>query len=130
MQFREFEEELLGSRVKVKLLKYIISEEAITSEREIAKLIGVSSGAVNKTLKMFHELNLITPMRIGNVMIWNLNKGSYAYQFIQSFFYKIKNREQPIKHLKSEIVNFLNNVQGLKKVVIFGSIAEKCFPSF
>ena len=107
MQFRDFEEELLGSKVKVKLLKYIISEEAITSEREIAKLINVSHGAANKTLKMFHDLNLITPMRIGNVIVWNLNKNSYAYQFLLNFFSNIKNREQPIKHLKSEI-NFQN----------------------
>jgi len=124
MQFREFAEQLLGSKVKIKLLRYIISEEAITSEREIAKLIGVSPAAVNKTLKEFYNLNLITPMRVGNVLVWQLNKDSYACNYIQFFFSKIKNREQPIQDLIRR-VGSLTQLNFVKEVIIFGSIAER-----
>lgn len=123
MQFREFIEQLLGSKVKIKLLRHIIAEEAITSEREIARLIGASPGAVNKTLKEFQNLNLLTPMRVGNVIIWQLNKDSYAYNYLQSFFYKIKSHEQPIQDLKEKIKS-LNHLAYVKKAIIFGSIAE------
>lgn len=123
MQFRELPESLLGSRVKIKLLRYIISQGAITSEREIAKLIGVSAAAVNKTLKEFHDLNLLTPMRIGNVTAWQLNEASFAYNFLKNLFYKIENNEQPIDDLKNQI-KILNGLNYVKKVIIFGSIAE------
>lgn len=123
MQFRDFAEQLIGSKVKIKLLRHIISEEAITSEREIAKLINISPAAVNKALKEFHNINLITPMRVGNVIIWQLNKDSYAYSYLQTLFHKLKDREQPIQDLKKHIRE-LSNFKYIKKAIIFGSIAE------
>lgn len=84
MQFRNFAENLLGSKVKIKVLKYLLSEATITSEREISRLIGLSPGAVNKTLKEFQNLNLINPMKVGNITTWRLNKESYAYKFYVS----------------------------------------------
>ena len=123
MQFRNFAENLLGSKIKIKLLKYILSEEAITSEREIARLIDVSAGAVNKTLKEFHELNLISPMRVGNVTIWNLNKDSYAYKYIGCFFHKLKDREEPISELQADIIKNVPFPE-IKKAILFGSVAE------
>ncbi len=123
MQFRNFAENLFGSKVKVKLLKYIISEGPITSEREIARLIGVSAGAISKTLKEFHALNLISPMRIGNAITWQLNEKSYAYNYITLFFSKLKNREEPISDIQTQIKS-LPYLPDIKKAVLFGSIAE------
>lgn len=85
MQFRDFAENLLGSKVKIKLIRHLLSDEAITSERELAKLIGVSPGAVNQTLKEFHEANLVSPLRIGAATAWQLNKKSYAYDLLKNF---------------------------------------------
>ena len=123
MQFRNFAENLLGSKIKIKLLKYILSEEAITSEREIARLIGVSAGAVNKTLKEFHDLNLISPMRIGNVIAWQLNEKSYAYNYLQGFFSKLKHRETPISAIQTDIKTLAHRPE-IKKAILFGSVAE------
>lgn len=122
MQFREFAENLLGSRVKVKLIRFLLSEEAITSEREIAQLIGISHAAVNRALKDLHELNLINPMRVGNVTVWQLNKQSYAYGFLTNFFYKVKT--SPLEQLKTDIKAHLGYRQKVKKAVIYGSVAE------
>jgi len=123
MQFREFAENLLGSRVKVKLLRILLSEETITSERELAKMIGVSHGAVNRALKELHDQNLITPMRVGNVMAWQLNKGSYAYNFLKDFVNVLK--KPPFDKLKT-MLSGLDNKDDftIKKVVIYGSVAE------
>ncbi|MBS3082858.1 helix-turn-helix transcriptional regulator [Candidatus Pacearchaeota archaeon] len=63
MQFHNFAENLLGSRVKIKLVRQLLLEEAITSERDLAKLLGISHTAVSKTLKELHEFNLVSPMR-------------------------------------------------------------------
>ena len=122
MKFRDFAETLLGSKVKVKLISHLLKEESITSERELAKIIGVSHSAVNKALNDFHELNLITPLRVGNVIIWNMNKQSYAYNFLEHFSGKIK--ESPRDDLLSTIKSYFGFYKGIKKIVLFGSIAE------
>ena len=118
MQFRRFAENLLGSKVKVKILYHILREETITSERELAKMIGISHGAVNKVLKDFHDLNLVTPLRIGNVNAWQINKESFAYSFISKEIFS------PLDRLKQEIKASLGHLTFVKKVVIYGSVAE------
>lgn len=122
MQFHDFAESLLGSKVKVKLIRHLLAEETISCEREIAKLLRVSHSAVNKSLRDFYEQNLIKPVRVGNVKIWHLNKESYAYQFLTSFDRWIK--ISPLEHLKSTIKSCLGHLTFIKKVIIFGSIAE------
>lgn len=123
MQFRNFAENLLGSKVKIKLLGHLVSEGAITSEREIARLIGLSPGAVNRALKEFHDLNLITPMKVGNITTWRLNESSYAYEYLENFFSKLKSRETPLSDLV-ETVKILSRHSEIKKAILFGSVAE------
>lgn len=119
MQFRDFAENVLGSRVKVKLLRYLLKEGTVTSERELAKLIGVSHGAVNKTFKEFHESNLVTPLRLGNVIAWQLNKDSFAYFFLNKIEFS------PLDYLSQAIKQSLEHLGAIKKVVIYGSFAER-----
>ncbi|MBI4895636.1 MAG: winged helix-turn-helix transcriptional regulator [Candidatus Aenigmarchaeota archaeon] len=119
MKFREFAENLLGSKVKIKILRHIIREEAITSERELAKIIGVSHGAVNKALKDLQDINLITPLRIGNVIAWKINKDSLAYLCINKKIFS------PAEVLKDEIKNHLEHIGYIKKAIIYGSISDR-----
>lgn len=122
MQFHEFAESLFGSKVKIKLIRHLLREEAVRGEREVAKLIRVSHSAVNKALKDFSDLNLVKPMRVGDVKIWHLNKESYAYNFVMSFPHWIK--KSTIEDLKSTVSSYLGHLSSVKKVVIFGSVAE------
>ncbi len=141
MQFRNFAENLLGSKVKIKLLEHLASEWTITSEREIARLIGISPGAVNKTLKEFQNLNLINPMKVGNATVWRMNEKSYAYSYLTGFFDKLKNKETPLSDLIETIkdnfpekdlvaeekgfkISFSITKIKIKKVILFGSVAE------
>ncbi|MEW6723021.1 MAG: nucleotidyltransferase domain-containing protein [Candidatus Micrarchaeota archaeon] len=121
MQFREFAENLLGSRVKIKIIRRLLTDETLTSERELAKLVGASPGAVNRVLKEFHECNLILPMRVGTATVWTLNKGSYAYSFLTDFQSKIK--ENPLEDLKDSLRSWFIRSEA-KKIVLFGSVAE------
>lgn len=118
MKFRGFAESLLGSKVKVKILHYVLKEETIASERELAELIGVSHGAVNKAMKDFQDLNLVMPLRIGNVIAWQINRESFAYTFLS------KDLFSPIEKLKQEIKTHLEHLGAVKKAVIYGSLAE------
>jgi predicted nucleotidyltransferase len=122
MIFRNFAERLLGSKVKVKILMYMLSEGAPTSEREISRIIDVSHMAVNKSMKEFHELNLITPLKIGNVISWKFNEKSYAYEMIRDGLRKIA-ANPPLNDLKRMFTESLSG-KNLKMAKIFGSIAE------
>lgn len=120
MKFRDFAEDLFGSRIKMKILRLVIGEETITSERELAKMIGISHGAVNKAMKEFHDINLVTPLRIGNTIAWQINKESFAYEYI----YNLKTIFSPLEHLKALIKNSLQHLGAVKKIVIYGSVAD------
>lgn len=120
MKFRDFAEDLLGSRIKMKILRLLVSEETITSERELAKMMGISHGAVNKAMKDFHDINLVTPLRIGNTMAWQINKESFAYAYVHSLAAIFS----PLEHLKALIKDSLQHLGPVKKVVIYGSIAN------
>jgi len=118
MQFREFAEMMLGSKIKIKILRILLSEETITSERELAKMLNVSHGAVNKAMKDFYELNLVSPLRIGNVNAWQINKDSIAYYRLDKkiFF--------PLEELKEYIKSSLAHLGQVKKITIYGSVAD------
>lgn len=117
MQFRNFAEMLLGSKVKIRILERILEDRIITSERELAKIIGVSHGAVNKAFKEFHELNFVTPLRVGNAIAWEVNTNSYAYESIKMLQFA------PLDILKGELLAALEH-PSVKKVVVYGSVAE------
>jgi predicted nucleotidyltransferase len=121
MQFREFAETLLGSRTKMKVIKYLMAGEAIAGERELAKRLGASHAAVNRTLKDFQELNLVTPLRIGTSRVWQLNKDSFAYEFLTR---PLAESREPLKDLIASLKGSLESLGGVERAVLFGSIAD------
>ncbi len=120
MQFRNFAENLLGSKVKVRIILYLLKNDLLTSERELAKLIGFSQAAVNRAVKDLQDANFISPMRVGNSTAWKLNKQSYAYQFIT----QLGQFDTPLEHLKRVIRSNILTRKDVEKAVIYGSIAE------
>lgn len=123
MRFRNFPELVLGSKTKLRVLLHLLAEPSMpTSEREVAKLIGTSHTAVNKVMKDFYDAHLVTPMKVGNVNAWKLNEKSYAYGAISDL--KMMATAPPIKRLKDDIMRYLGARPNIKRVVIFGSIAE------
>lgn len=122
MKFRGFFEDLLGTRVKARLLEHMFREEAVTSERELARMLGFSHVAVNRTMKELHELNLLEPTRIGNVLAWYLNKDSYAYWALTNL--KEAAHKSPLEELKDRIQSFFKGITEALRVVLIGSVAE------
>ncbi len=122
MIFRNFAERMLGSKAKLRVLLYILSEDVPASERETAKILGISHTAVNKIMKEFYDTNLVIPIRIGNVNAWKLNKNSYAFAAVSDIVFLSKN--PPLKKLKDDIQGWLLSYPGVKKAVIYGSLSE------
>ncbi|TAL47222.1 winged helix-turn-helix transcriptional regulator [archaeon] len=121
MKFHNFPELVLGSKAKLKVLLYLLSEDTPTSEREISRILGISHTAVNKIIKDFNDANLVTPQRIGNIHIWKLNMESYAFVSITNLRHLAN--MPPLADLKDNL-RILFSYPGIKDIIIFGSVAE------
>jgi len=127
MIFHNFPEAAVGSKVKTKVLLYLLSEGLPTSEREIARLLGISHMAVSKAMKSFYGINLVSPLKVGNALVWKVNEESYAYSALKDL--KVLATRTPLQQLKNEIKSAFGAYTSVKKVVLYGSIAgEKELP--
>lgn len=120
MIFKNFAETAIGSKAKLKILLFMLREKLPTSEREIAKNVWVSHMTVNRAMQEFYGINLVSPMRVGNVNAWKLNEKSYAYLVLKELVGLSKG---PLEDLKLEIAATFGALR-VKKAVIFGSVAE------
>lgn len=122
MRFNISMEELLTSKVRLKILKHLFSAEAPMSEGELASIIHVSHMSINRAMKELQALNLVYSERAGNVNIWRVNKQSYVYQAFYPTISEIAKITSPFAHLKNTILKILpRNL--LQRVILYGSIA-------
>ncbi|MFH0763299.1 MAG: nucleotidyltransferase domain-containing protein [Candidatus Omnitrophota bacterium] len=123
MQFEAPLDKIIGSKAKIKLLKYLFGYQASMSENELAKVIKVSSMTVNRLMKELRELNLVSAARVGNANVWSVNKESYVYAALSKIINKISDVPTPLEHLK---VTLSGNIPKklVKKVILYGSVVQ------
>jgi predicted nucleotidyltransferase/DNA-binding transcriptional regulator YhcF (GntR family) len=106
--------QMLGSRVKRRILSFLLSKQEPVSERELSRIIGVSHTAVNKAMKQLLELNVVRGKTIGVAMVWELNEKSFAYPYVKALVEAstITPLDQIKKSIKSDII-FMNEINNL-----------------
>ncbi|HIG96584.1 TPA: GntR family transcriptional regulator [Candidatus Woesearchaeota archaeon] len=77
--------QLVGSKLKTRILEFLTGNKVPTSEREMAKIFGVSHTAVNKAMKELLEFNLVQATNIGSSLVWTINKKSTSYQILHMY---------------------------------------------
>jgi len=123
MQFEAPLDKIIGSKAKIKILKYLFGHVASMSENELAKLIKVSPMTINRLMKELRELNLVNMERVGNANVWSVNKDSYGYLFLSKIMREISSIPTPLDHLK-EILSGNIPKKIVKKVILYGSVAQ------
>ena len=120
MLFNAYLETLLGSKVKVKILRALLRFETKTfTLRELAEHVKVSHTAVLKSLGDLQGMNIIKIESHGTSNLITINKESYLYKELKRLFdFEV----QTVQQLKEEIKN---NLPKAKSVALFGSIAMK-----
>lgn len=119
MIFRNFPEGLLGSKVKVKILRYMLAENLPSSATQMAHTMGVSHTAVIGAMNELSGMNIIQPAgRVGKTILWKLNVKHYAYDRIKSFV----GIKTPAEDLKEFLISALSGIK-IEKAVIYGSVA-------
>jgi len=115
--------DILNSKTKIRIIKFLLNHEASMSEREIASVIKVSHMSVNRTMQELAELNFVNFITIGKAHLWNVNRKSYAFRALSELFKGISSIKEPLGDLKKMLLNNLPKTL-IKKVILFGSIAK------
>ena len=124
MKFHERVENLLDSRSKLKLLTHLFSMRKVEmSERELARVLGISNFSVNQLMRFFEERNLVERRRLGRSTIWRLKGGSYYSELLEQVFKRISTFPPPLEHLKTMVLNAYP-LERVSKIYLHGSVAE------
>ncbi len=115
--------DVLTSKAKIKIIKFLLNHEASMSEREIASVLNVSHMSVNRTMRELGELNFVNFVTIGKAHLWRVNRKSYAFKVLYELFKGVSGIKAPLENLKEILLNNLPKTL-IKKVVLFGSIAK------
>ncbi len=119
MIFNKYFETLLGSKVKIKILRNLFRfPTKIFTSRELACNIKVSHTGVLKSLSDLQGMNIIKIENHGNSNLITLNKESLLYNELDTLF---KFESASLKYLNEEIKRIFPHA---KTIALFGSIAK------
>jgi len=115
--------DVLNSKTKVKIIKFLLTHEASMSEREIASILKVSHMSVNRTMRELSSLNFGNFVTIGKSHLWKVNRKSYAFKTLSSLIKDVSVIKEPLEDLKDILLKHLPTTL-IKKVVLFGSVSK------
>ena len=115
--------DVLNSKTKVKIIKFLLTHEASMSEREIASIVKVSHMSVNRTMRELADINFVDFVTIGKAHLWRVNRKSYAFKVLSELIEGVSGVREPLEDLKKELLRNLPKTL-IKRVVLFGSVAE------
>ena len=115
--------DVLNSKTKVKIIKFLLTHEASMSEREIASILKVSHMSINRTMRDLAELNFVNFVTIGKAHLWKVNRRSYAFRVLSELIKGVSSIKEPLEDLKKTLLRNLPKTL-IKRVVLFGSITE------
>jgi len=115
--------DLLSSKTKVKIVKFLLTHEASMSEREIASILKVSHMSVNRAMRELANVNFVDFITVGKAHLWRVNRKSYAFKMLSILIDGVSDIKDPIEDLKNMLGNKIPKTIA-KKVVLYGSIAK------
>lgn len=115
--------DLLSSKIRIKIIKYLLTHEASMSEREIASVLKVSHMSINRILRELSEINFVDFVTIGKAHLWKVNRKSYSFKVLSELIKGFSSIKEPIENLQDMLLRNLPKTL-IKKLVLFGSIAE------
>ena len=123
MEFHNSLLDIIGSKTKLKIVKFLINYESNMSEREISSILNVSHMSVNRIMRDLSSVNFVHCVSIGNAYLWKVNRKSYTYKRLKTFVETISKIDDPLKDLKYTIIQNLPK-DSIIKVILFWSIAK------
>ena len=116
-------EQILGSRIKLKIIRFMLQKDREFLFKDIAKSIKTSFGAVHPALSELVELRILLVKKIGRSKLYSINKSHFLFLDIRRLF--DEEMKRPFKIAK-EFAQKLNKT-GIKNIILFGSVARREF---
>src|SRR4030042_977582 len=104
MKFNASLIDILNSKIKIKIVKFLLTHEASMSEREIASILKVSHMSINRTMQELSEVNFVNFVTIGKAHLWKVNRKSYAFKMLTEFINGVSRIKEPLDDLKNMIL--------------------------
>jgi predicted nucleotidyltransferase len=123
MKFHISITDVLNSKTKVNIIKFLITHEASMSERKIASILKVSHMTVNRTMRELSDINFADFITVGKAHLWRVNRKSYAFRVLSKFIKDFSGIKEPIEDFKKTVLRNLSKTL-IKRLVLFGSVAE------
>lgn len=121
MIYRDYIEMLLGSRVKVKILRTLCRHRGKEfTIRELAEFLNISHTGVRKALSDLYKMNAIRIRAIGRSHAIAINAESYVADLVDKIF---KTEEETLRELVKLLRERLDD-PAITSAQIFGSIAR------
>ena len=123
MKFHASLLDVLSSKIKLKIVSFLLKHKASMSEREIASILKISHMSINRSMKELADINFVDYHTVGKAHLWKVNTKSYAYKMLSNLIGGASLAKSPLEDLKNTILeNLPKNL--IKKVVLFGSISK------
>jgi len=122
MKFNVSPLDVLSSKTKVKIVKFLLTHKASMSEREIASVSKVSHMSVNRIMRELADMNFVHYVTVGKAHLWRVNRKSYTFRVLSKVI-KGSDIKSPLDELKKNFLKHLPKTL-IRKVVLFGSIAR------
>ena len=115
--------DVLNSKTKVKIIKFLLTHEASMSEREIASILKVSHMSINRTMRELVDVNFVDFVTVGKAHLWKINRKSYAFKALSSLIQGVSSIKEPLDDLKDVLLKNLPKTL-IKQVVLYGSVSK------
>jgi len=113
----------LNSKVKVKIIKFLLTHEASMSEREIASILKISHMSINRTMRELANVNFVDFVTVGKAHLWKVNRKSYAFKMFSILIKDVSGIKEPIEELKDFLLKNIPKTL-VKRIVLYGSVAK------
>ncbi len=114
---------LLNSKTKAKIIRFLLTYEASMSEREIASILKISHMSVNRTMRELADMNFVNFVVVGGAHLWRVNRKSYAFKVLHRLIKEVSETKEPLENLKETLLKNLPKAL-IKRVVLFGSLVK------
>lgn len=115
--------DVLNSKTKIKIVKFLLTHEVSMSEREMASILNVSHMSINRIMRELANLNFVDFITVGKAHLWKVNRKSYTFKMLSALIKGVVSTKEPLEDLRNTLLKNLPKVL-TKKVVLFGSVAK------
>jgi len=112
--------DVLGSRPKLRLLRYLATHDEALTGRALARAAGVDPKRASEALADLVETGLVQRRRAGRAFLYSINRNAYVVDEI--LLPAFANERDWLKRLGDEI---RRSAPGIVSVILYGSWAKK-----